>query len=56
MKKMLYLAAVFMFVGNVNTFSAGTKSSKNKSSTVQKRTLSEPEKLALDFLNRICWY
>ena len=57
MKKIFCLAIVLAVFANINTFSATKKSSfKSKTRTTQNKVLSEPEEIALNFINEYADY
>ena len=57
MKKIFCLAIVLAVFVNINTFSATKKSSfKSKTRTTQNKVLSEPEEIALNFINEYVDY
>ena len=57
MKKIFCLAIVLAVFMNVNTFSATKKSSsKSKTRITQNKVLSEPEEIALNFINEYADY
>ena len=57
MKKIFCLAIVLAVFVNVNTFSATKKSSfKSRTRTTQNKVLSEPEEIALNFINEYADY
>ena len=57
MKKIVYLAIILAVFANINTFSATKKSSsKSKTRITQNKVLSEPEKIALSFINEYADY